>query len=772
MHRRTHRVIAAAVPAAPASGSPAWNPIWRWLLPNEGLADRRLAGARPAGRERRVRRAATWVSGLGILAIVPSAWAADPPAAAPAATSILPASASQDGSSLSMDIDVISRRLDQARQQIQPSLGATTYNFSPEALQDIPQGQNTPLNQVLLQAPGVAQDSFGQIHLRGEHANVQYRLNGVELPEGLSVFGQVIEERFARSLSLITGALPAQYGFQTAGVVDIQTKTGASNPGLSVSMYGGSWDWLQPSIEYGGHTGPVDYFITVDGLHNDRGIENPTASYDAIHDTTNQFHGLAYVSGIVDPDTRISLILGGFDGSFQIPNNPGQTTSGLSVNGITSFNSTNLNETQNEATGFAVLSLQKHLETVDLQVSLFNRSSTLHFSPDWTGDLLFNGLAQRASRTDVATGIQADGSWRIDDRHTLRAGFLAQLEQATADTLSSVLPVDGSGAQTSATPLNITDNQNNSGGLYGMYLQDEWRLWPTLTLNYGARFDAVEEFTHESQVSPRVNLVWKPVPETTLHIGYARYFVPPPFEALTPTSIAKFLGTTAAPEVTQDSTVRAERSNYFDAGASQVVIPGMTVGIDAYYKLSHNLIDEGQFGAPIILTAFNYARGTQTGIELTASYDRGPLSLYGNVAWSRAMGKDIDSAQYNFSAADLAFIQDNYIHLDHDQTWSGSAGAAYMFNPDSPHPTRVSADLLVQSGLRADGGVPNGIALPSYATANISVVQTLAANTDLRLDVLNIADSVYEIRNGTGVGVGAPQYGIRRTFLAGITHRF
>src|ERR1700691_1485410 len=159
---------------------------------------------------------------------------------------------SSSNSSVSMELDVVAKQLDIARQQIQPALGATSYNFSPEALQDIPQGENAPLNQVLLQAPGVAQDSFGQIHLRGEHANVQYRLNGVELPEGLSVFGQVITERFAQSLGLITGPLPAQDGFQTAGVVDIQTKTGITNPGGSVSMYGGGWNWLEPSIEYGG----------------------------------------------------------------------------------------------------------------------------------------------------------------------------------------------------------------------------------------------------------------------------------------------------------------------------------------------------------------------------------------------------------------------------------------------------------------------------------------------------------------------------------------
>ena len=77
-----------------------------------------------------------------------------------------------------------------------------------------------------------------------------------------------------------------------------------------------------------------------------------------------------------------------------------------------------------------------------------------------------------------------------------------------------------------------------------------------------------------------------------------------------------------------------------------MVVPGLTVGVDAYYKVSNNLIDEGQFGAPIILTAFNYAHGLQEGVELTASYDHGPWSVYGNLAKSRAMGEAIVSAQY------------------------------------------------------------------------------------------------------------------------------
>ncbi|HEY8031384.1 MAG TPA: TonB-dependent receptor [Methylocella sp.] len=681
--------------------------------------------------------------------------------------------------SITLDtVEVISEKLNTARLQLEPSLGASTTYFGSEALETIPQGENAPLNQVLLQMPGVAQDSFGQIHVRGEHANVQFRINGVQLPEGLSVFGQALETRFARSVSLLTGALPAQYGFFTAGVLDIQTKTGLTNPGLAFTMYGGSFNWLEPSFEYGGHEGPVDWYFTGEHLSNERGIENPAPAYNAIHDATQQIHGFSYMSGIIDPDTRVSVLGGAFDGRFQIPNNPGQTPSlGLNVLGTTSFNSNVLNEVQHESNQFGVLSLQKHIDDIDMQISAFVRNSVLSFSPDANGDLLFNGVTPFARRSDLAEGVQADASWRINDSHTLRGGFLGQVETTAFDTTSSVLPVDATGAQTSIGPINIVDNGARTGGLYGVYLQDEWRISPGLTLNAGLRFDAVNEFTNENQVSPRVNLVMQATDSTTVHAGYSRYFVPPPFELVTPTSIALFNNTTNAPAVQLDNIVRAERSHYFDAGINQIIVPGLTVGLDGYYKLARNLIDEGQFGAPIILTAFNYAKAYVAGAVFTISYEEGPWSIYGNAAYSRAMGNDITSAQFNVAPDELAYITQNYIHLDHDQTWTGSGGIAYTFNKDTKYQTRVSMDFIAQSGLRASTpAVPNGASLPEYAAVNASLVQKIdlgiGAGTELRLDVLNIGDAAYEIRNGTGVGVGAPQFGIRRTILAGITQRF
>ena len=64
------------------------------------------------------------------------------------------------------------------------------------------------------------------MHVRDEHANLQFRINDVLIPEGISGFGQEIDTRWVNNVSLITGSLPAQFGFRTTGIVDIHTKKG------------------------------------------------------------------------------------------------------------------------------------------------------------------------------------------------------------------------------------------------------------------------------------------------------------------------------------------------------------------------------------------------------------------------------------------------------------------------------------------------------------------------------------------------------------------
>ena len=217
---------------------------------------------------------------------------------------VSPANAGESDNSTNVanlgNITVIGK-LDKARDQIIPDLGATAHTFTKEQIQTLSQGANAPFNEVILRAPGVAQDSAvnGDLHVRGEHANLQYRINDVLLPEGITGFGLELDPRFVDSMELITGALPAAYGFRTAGVVDIHTKSGAFENGGQMGIYGGSYDTFRPSFEYGGSQGKWDYFVDGSFDRNSLGIENPTPSKNAIHDQTDQYKSFLYASPFV-----------------------------------------------------------------------------------------------------------------------------------------------------------------------------------------------------------------------------------------------------------------------------------------------------------------------------------------------------------------------------------------------------------------------------------------------------------------------------------------
>src|SRR5258708_4515284 len=347
-------------------------------------------------------------------------------------------------------------KFDEARHTILAPIGAGSYEINHQAIEALPQGANTTLDKVLLQAPGVSQDSAasGELHVRNEHGNIQYRINGIMLPDGLSGFRQILDTGIVGSLALLTGALPAQYGLRTAGVVDIQTRTDAFNNSGSIGIYGGSHQTITPTFEYGGTVGQTQYFISGRYLTNTLGIENPTPEKEAIHDRTSQEKGFLYLSTVLDPTSRLTFMSGFSNAAYQIPNNPGQPAN-FAAFGLTDFNSATLNERQYELSQFNVLAYQKSVEDIDFQISYFNRYSQLHFRPDLIGDVLINGVASDVYRQSAINGIQEDTAWRWGLAHTLRFGFSVSAERSLVTSIDSVLPVDP------ATGNQAVDSNNN-----------------------------------------------------------------------------------------------------------------------------------------------------------------------------------------------------------------------------------------------------------------------------------------------------------------------
>jgi outer membrane receptor protein involved in Fe transport len=393
----------------------------------------------------------------------------------------------------------------------------------------------------------------------------------------------------------------------------------------------------------------------------------------------------------------------------------------------------------------------------------------------------------------------------LNAAHTLRAGFTVSAEKTWVDNTSLVEPCSAcDGSDTIDAPFSITDQNAKWGYLAGVYAQDEWKITNNLTMNYGARFDQMWQYVNANQLSPRVSFTYKPFENTTFHAGYARYFTPPVQVEASPANIALFNGTTGAASSNIEDPVLPERSHYFDAGVDQHIPLGcstslqrdcafLDVGLDGYYKIATDLIDNGTFGQALVLDAFNYLHGITEGVELSAKYHNGGFDGYLNLAVSQEKATDPVSNQYLFDNStpladlggltELQYLQTHWIYTDHNQFVTGSAGVSYELCGRALTPgelwwnnvcgTTLTGDMIYGSGLRT--GDANISSERPYEQFNVGIKRDFwmpdGKPLTLRFDVVNIADEIYQIRNGTGIGVFASQFGPRRGFYFGISKK-
>ncbi len=323
-------------------------------------------------------------------------------------------------------------------------------------------------------------------------------------------------------------------------------------------------------------------------------------------------------------------------------------------------------------------------------------------------------------------------------------------------------------------------------------------------MNYGARFDQMWQFTDANQLSPRVSFTYKPFENTTFHAGYSRYFTPPVLVEAAPSNIALFNGTTGATSTTGGTDpVLPERSHYFDAGVDQILpfkcysalakdCPTLELGLDAYYKIANGpdrqrLIRPGAGAQRLQLRPRR-----RPGIEFSGKFHNGGFQAYANISVGQEKATNVVSNEFLFDnatpLADLGgltlrqYVDSHWIYTDHTQIVTGSAGAAYQFCGRGSTPgenwwdwcgTKVAADMIYGSGLRI--GDANIGTEPPYAQFNTSISHEFATPDNkpltLRFDVVNLFDTIYQIRNGSGIGVFANQDGPRRGYFFGISKK-
>jgi outer membrane receptor protein involved in Fe transport len=648
--------------------------------------------------------------------------------------------------------------------------GAGKYTMTQRDIGGLAAGEATPLNEVLLQMPGVALDQNQEIHIRGEHAGVQYQMNGIMLPLDINndpTFTQLLNAYFVKSVSLIDGVLPAQYGYRTSGVIEIATKDGCEGVGNNFTILGGQRDTINPSFQMGGCRGDLSYYLTGVYLHSNLGLSSATPAPDPIHDVTDQGQGFAYLTYAVSPTMKLSLITGMTVATNQFPNVPGQTPVYMlkDVNPA-DYPSIAIDSSLDQQDYYGVLALNGVIgSNVDYQLAYSSHYNRENFNPDPTPDLIYQGVAPKIFTSDFSNSLQGDLTYRWGS-HSFQTGFYNGVYAVEGDDTSQVFPITAGVPQT--TPISIIANLNKINLIYGVYLQDTWQMTKKLSVNIGSRWDRTDGFVHDSQFSPTINFVYKLRDDTTLHAGFARNFQVPNFQNIS-SGITALSGTTGGvgPNISLSTKLEAETDYTWDAGYSHYLTPNLVITQDSYFRIDRGYIDEGQFGFVPLDAPFNYVRGYGAGIENSISYNLNNLALRGNLFVAREEVRGVATGQYNFPpVAQLQYIDRHYIVLDHTPLIGASGGVAYRWRE-----YQFTFDGLFSSGLR--GGFANQTQLPKVWQFNLSAERRFElpqiGPVNNRIILENIFDRTNLIRPATGIGVFQAAYGPRITVYDAVT---
>lgn len=649
--------------------------------------------------------------------------------------------------------------------------GTNKYTLTARDINNLPLGEATPLNQVMLQMPGVALDQNQEIHIRGEHMGIQYQMNGIMLPLDMNTdptFTQLLNAWFVKSVGLIDGVLPARYGYRTSGVIDIHTKDGCEGSHNDFTVGGGQRDTTQATFQLGGCNGGFSYYLTGLFLQSNLGFSNAIAAQDPIHDAVTQGQGFAYLTYTMDSGTRLSLISGmtlAFNQFPDVPNEPPLYQ--LDQINPASYPSSAINSGLNQQDYYGVFAINGALSSsADYQLAYSVHYNSQSFYPDPIGDLIYQGVSSNVFTSDLSNTLQGDLTYSPGSNHSVRSGFYFGEYGVESDQTSQVFPIVN--GQPATTPISLTANLNKINIAFGFYLEDTWQINEQLSVNFGSRWDRVTGFTVASQFSPTINFVYKPHVDTVIHAGFARNFQVPNFQNVSSGITKLFAGTTGAVNTSPGGNTSpfAETDYTWDAGLTHQFTPHLAYSQDNYFRIDRHYLDEGQFGFVPIDAPFNYVRGYGGGTEHSISYNLKNFTARLNVFVAREEDIGVASGQYNFPADEVSYIDRHYIVLDHTPLVGASSAAAYRW-----HEYQFTVDGLFSSGLR--GGFANQTQLPKVWQFNLSgardfLVPGLGKFTD-RVTLLNIFDRTNLIRPANGIGVFQAAYGPRITVYDALT---
>ena len=667
---------------------------------------------------------------------------------------------------------------------IQYKASSETYSVSRKEIEALPKGNNTEVSDVLLTVPSVAYGSLKQTHIRQDHANQQYRIDGIPIPDTVSgAFADIVPPRAWERVDIILGGMEAQYGNKSTVVLDITSKSG-TKPGFgSAQLFGGSFQTVNPSFEYGGTVGEkFRYYGLNSFVTTSRGLEPPTAGYTNNHDQSEKNN--TYLRGDYQHDNRnnFSWIFLNAVAKYQIPTIPNLTanTDVLALlqaqsPGFTPGASQNVNQYQKESNQYSQLVWRHDQNAANFSsLGLYFRRGVADFHTPSFDALAYavdvNG-AQTANqkRTAYTGGGRFDHTWVLNSQHLVKSGF--QIDYTNANNTAQVFAFDTSGGAPAGPVLSLQSSNRNIQWREEFWLQDQWSPHDQWTFNLGVRGDIIQGFYSEGQVSPRVGATYKHNQSNVFHAYYGRLFTPPNVEQIAFANLHT-QNTTAAADDPTGFKPRAERSHYFEVGSYHAISQYATLQLTGYYKLDHYMNDAGQFGSTPMLNFFAFQNGWKRGIDGALKVQfTDKLTGRGNVAWGQCKGYGLQSGQYLLDNKVIGDINSpGGVFCDHSQFMTSSAVVTYRLLER----TNVTGQMLYGSGLRTsvdDDAKTNSSHSASHTVYNASLTHVIPLPWDnqkmlLGFDIINLLDQQYFYNTGAGsIGLGIAHAGTPRSYF-------